>query len=169
MAAYDRSVCLLTYVESAVHDASELGERGRIYKERRHKVLIVQRQHFKKWLVKKLRLTIWPWRSGCWVNWVLQPSATLACPNVHDSPAKVETNARPFICSWLGCVAKFFTRARRAAPSSTVWQGNTLDERSQNMRCWTLKLKQKNTNDMSREKKSLKVGPSASAAWNLMK
>ena len=64
--------------------------------------------------------------SGCWVNCVFQPVGTSAAPNVHDSPANVETNALPSTVSCGERLANWVVKSRMAAPLSAVVHGKEL-------------------------------------------
>jgi len=69
---------------------------------------------------------IFPFSSGFPANCVAHPLGTLLWPNVHVSPAKVETKARVSYCSWLGWGALVLTRVRRAWASVGEAQGRAL-------------------------------------------
>ena len=78
---------------------------------------------------------IFPSRSGCFENWLDQPPGTLDCPNVHVSPAKVETKARDSNCNWLGWEIYVLTRLRKFAASLGEAHGTELrGERSDKLR-----------------------------------
>ena len=72
------------------------------------------------------RKKTFPARSGWFMTRLDQPSATLACPNVHVSPEKVETTARDWTSIWLGWGICELIRLRNAVASSGEAHGREL-------------------------------------------
>ena len=69
---------------------------------------------------------ILPSMSGCCVYAARHPSAGVAAPNVHLSPANVDTNARPPTWSWFVRVATASVSARIGSASLADAQVNVL-------------------------------------------